>query len=378
MVARMSPLFELTTTALSFVLVIGAITAFFMGLIGMVQNDIKRVVAYSTLSQLGYMTVALGASAYSAAVFHLMTHAFFKALLFLAAGSVIIAMHHEQDMRKMGGLKKYMPITYWTSLVGSLALIGFPFFSGFFSKDSIIAAVGYSNTAGASFAHILVLAGVFITAFYSFRMFFLVFHGEERMDDHTKEHLHESPWVVTVPLIALAIPSVLAGFLMDPIVVGDFFKGVITVLPEHDSLAEVRKHASHGALAFVLHGFATPVVYLALGGVIAAWFIYMRRPDIADWFADKFSFVHKLLMNKYYLDDFNQTAFAGGATKLGGLFSKYGDTKFIDGLVVNGSAGLVGLTAGVVRKIQRGFLYEYAFAMIFGLIALIGWFVLRV
>ena len=378
MVARMSPLFELTTTALSFVLVIGAITAFFMGLIGMVQNDIKRVVAYSTLSQLGYMTVALGASAYSAAVFHLMTHAFFKALLFLAAGSVIIAMHHEQDMRKMGGLKKYMPITYWTSLVGSLALIGFPFFSGFFSKDSIIAAVGYSNTAGASFAHILVLAGVFITAFYSFRMFFLVFHGEERMDDHTKEHLHESPWVVTVPLIALAIPSVLAGFLMDPIVVGDFFKGVITVLPEHDSLAEVRKHASHGALAFVLHGFATPVVYLALGGVIAAWFIYMRRPDIADWFADKFSFVHKLLMNKYYLDDFNQTAFAGGATKLGGLFSKYGDTKFIDGLVVNGSAGLVGLTAGIVRKIQRGFLYEYAFAMIFGLIALIGWFVLRV
>ncbi len=378
MVARMSPLFELTTTALSFVLVIGAITAFFMGLIGMVQNDIKRVVAYSTLSQLGYMTVALGASAYSAAVFHLMTHAFFKALLFLAAGSVIIAMHHEQDMRKMGGLKKYMPITYWTSLVGSLALIGFPFFSGFFSKDSIIAAVGYSNTAGASFAHILVLAGVFITAFYSFRMFFLVFHGEERMDDHTKEHLHESPWVVTVPLIALAIPSVLAGFLMDPIVVGDFFKGVITVLPEHDSLAEVRGHASHGALAFVMHGFATPVVYLALGGVAAAWFIYMRRPDIADWFADKFSFVHKLLMNKYYLDDFNQTAFAGGATKLGGLFSKYGDTKFIDGLVVNGSAGLVGLTAGIVRKIQRGFLYEYAFAMIFGLIALIGWFVLRV
>jgi len=306
------------------------------------------------------------------------THAFFKACLFLGSGSVIHAMHGEQDMRKMGGLKKYMPITYWTSLIGSLALIGFPFFSGFFSKDSIIEAVRHSHIAGSGIAFVLVLLGVFITAFYSFRLFFMVFHGEERMDKHTKEHLKESPWVVTLPLIALAIPSVLTGFLMDPIIVGDFFKGVITVLPEHDSLALVREHGSHGAVSFVLHGFQAPAVYLAFAGLGAAWFIYMRRPDIATTIAEKFSFVHKLLMNKYYLDDFNQTAFAGGATKLGGLFSKYGDTKFIDGLVVNGSAGLVGLTAGIVRKIQRGFLYEYAFAMIFGLIALIGWFVLRV
>lgn len=378
MVSRMSPLFELSTAALSFVLVIGALTAFFMGLIGMVQNDIKRVVAYSTLSQLGYMTAALGASAYSAAVFHLMTHAFFKALLFLAAGSVIIGMHHEQDMRKMGGLKKYMPITYWTSLIGSLALIGFPFFSGFFSKDSIIEAVNHSNIAGSGLAYLLVLLGVFVTAFYSFRLFFMVFHGEERMDAHTKEHLKESPWVVTVPLIALAIPSVFAGYLMDPIIVGDFFKGVISVLPEHDSLAKVREHGSHGAVSFVLHGFKAPALYLALLGLGAAWYIYMKRPDIAKTAAEKFSFLHKLLMNKYYLDDFNQKTFADGARKLGGVFSKYGDTKFIDGILVNGSAGLVGLTAGIVRKLQSGYLYSYSFAMIIGLIVMIGWFVLRV
>ncbi|HEC04702.1 MAG TPA: NADH-quinone oxidoreductase subunit L, partial [Thiothrix sp.] len=306
MVARMSPLFELSTTALSFVLIIGSITAFFMGLIGIVQNDIKRVVAYSTLSQLGYMTVALGAGVYGAAVFHLMTHAFFKALLFLAAGSVIIAMHHEQDMRKMGGLKKYMPITYWTSLIGSLALIGFPGFSGFFSKDLIIEAVHESHVPGAHFAYWMVLLGVFVTAFYSFRMFFLVFHGKERMDDHTKHHLKESPWVVTVPLIALAIPAVISGYLLDPMVVGDFFKGAIKGVGEHESLVSEISHHYHGIFPFILHGLSATPFWLAMGGLGSAWFIYMRKPEIAEWFYNKFRWIHTLLDNKYFIDDFNQ------------------------------------------------------------------------
>ncbi|HID83290.1 MAG TPA: NADH-quinone oxidoreductase subunit L [Chromatiales bacterium] len=377
MVARMSPLFELSTTALSFVMVIGALTAFLMGLVGIVQNDIKRVVAYSTLSQLGYMTVALGASAYAAGVFHLMTHAFFKALLFLAAGSVIIAMHHEQDIRKMGGLKKYMPITYITSLIGSLALIGFPGFAGFFSKDSIIEAVHHSTIPGSTLAYWAVLSGVFVTAFYSFRMFFLVFHGKERMDEHTREHLHETPWVVTGPLIALAIPSVLAGFLIDPIVVGDFFKGAIHVDQIHDSLHDVREHF-HGAFQFILHGVTQPPFFLAMGGLFSAWFIYLRKPEIADWAAEKFSWLHKLLLNKYWLDDFNQAVFAKGARGIGQALWSGGDRVLIDGLVVNGSAKVIGWVAGVVRHVQSGYLYHYTFAMIIGLIILLGWFVWRV
>jgi len=377
MVARMSPLFELSTTALSFVMVIGALTAFLMGLVGVVQNDIKRVVAYSTLSQLGYMTVALGASAYAAGIFHLMTHAFFKALLFLAAGSVIIAMHHEQDIRKMGGLRKYMPITYITSLIGSLALIGFPGFAGFFSKDSIIEAVHHSTIPGSTLAYWAVLSGVFVTAFYSFRMFFLVFHGKERMDEHTREHLHETPWVVTGPLIALAIPSVLAGFLIDPIVVGDFFKGAIHVDHVHDSLHDVREHF-HGAFGFILHGVTQPPFFLAMGGLFSAWFIYLRKPEIADWAAEKLSWLHKLLLNKYGFDDFNQAVFAKGARGIGQALWSGGDRVLIDGLVVNGSAKVIGWVAGVVRHVQSGYLYHYTFAMIIGLIILLGWFVWRV
>ena len=376
MVARMSPLFELSTTALSFVMVIGALTAFFMGLVGIVQNDIKRVVAYSTLSQLGYMTVALGASAYAAGIFHLMTHAFFKALLFLAAGSVIIAMHHEQDIRKMGGLRKYMPITYVTSLIGSLALIGFPGFAGFFSKDSIIEAVHHSSIPGATLAYWLVLIGVFVTAFYSFRMFFLVFHGKERMDEHTRQHLHETPWVVTVPLMALAVPSVLAGFLIDPVVVGDFFKGVIHVDPARDTLHAVREHF-HGAFAFMLHGMTQPPFFLAMAGLFSAWFIYLRKPEIADWAAARFSWLYRLLQNKYGFDDFNQAVFAGGARLLGEGLWRGGDRVVIDGLVVNGSAKVVGWAAGIVRHLQSGYLYHYTLAMIIGLIALLGWFVWR-
>ena len=375
MVSRMSPLFELSTTALSFVLVIGAITALFMGFLGLVQHDIKRVVAYSTLSQLGYMTVALGASAYSAAIFHLMTHAFFKALLFLAAGAVIIAMHHEQDMRKMGGLKKYLPITYWTSLIGSLALIGFPGFAGFFSKDTIIEAVHASSIPGSGFAYIAVLAGVFITALYSFRMFFLVFHGKERMDEHTREHLHEPPAVVTVPLIMLAIPSVLAGYVISDVVFGDYFGNAIYVAAEHDVLAKLGE-TYHGVWGFVLHGIKGPAFWLAMGGLFSAWFIYMKRPQIADMAEQKLSWLHKLFERKYFMDDLYIKVFAAGGRSAGSVFWKFGDVKFIDGLLVNGSAAAVGWFASVVRHIQTGYLYHYAFAMILGLLFFISWVLL--
>ena len=374
MVARMSPLFELSNTALSFVIVIGAITAFFMGLLGVVQNDIKRVVAYSTLSQLGYMTVALGASAYAAGIFHLMTHAFFKALLFLGAGSVIIALHHEQDIRKMGGLRKYMPITWITMLIGSLALIGTPFFSGFFSKDTIIEAVHHANIPGAGIAYWAVLLSVFVTALYSFRMYFLVFHGKPRMDDHTREHLHESPWVVTGPLIALAFFSVVAGYVIDPLVFGDFFKGVIYVSPEHPGLAHVAEHF-HGATSFVLHAFGGPAIYLAIAGVFTAWYVYMKNPDLADNVRRRFNGLYTVLVNKYYADDFNEVVFAGGARGVGQLLWKIGDVLIIDGLIVNGSAKVVGWTAAVVRKIQTGHLYTYAFTMIIGLLFILSWFV---
>ncbi|MBD3670953.1 MAG: NADH-quinone oxidoreductase subunit L [Gammaproteobacteria bacterium] len=378
MVARMSPLYELSETALSVILVIGSITALFMGLLGIVQNDIKRVVAYSTLSQLGYMVVALGASAYAAGVFHLMTHAFFKALLFLAAGSVIIAMHHEQDMRNMGGLKKYMPITYWTMLIGSLALIGFPGFAGFFSKDAIIEAVHHSEIAGAGFAYFSVVVGVFITAFYSFRMFFLVFHGKERMDEHTRSHIHESPWVVTVPLIALAIPSIIIGAIyIGPMLFGDFFTGAIFVLPEHDVLGEIGQGYS-GWGGFILHGMQGIAVYLALAGAGAAWYLYMKRPDIPTMFKEKLSIVYKVLDNKYGFDDFNEKFFAGGSRRLGGALWGVGDVKIIDGFVVNGTAKGVVWLAGVLRNLQSGFLYHYAFAMIIGLLLLIILFVMTI
>ena len=374
MVARMSPLFELSETALSFVLIIGAITALFMGLLGIVQNDIKRVIAYSTLSQLGYMTVALGASAYAAGIFHLMTHAFFKALLFLGAGSVIIAMHHDQDIRNMGGLRKYMPITWFTSLIGSLALIGTPFFSGFYSKDTIIEAVHHSQTPGAGIAYWAVLVGVFITALYSFRMYFLVFHGKPRMDEHTRKHLHETPWVVTLPLILLAIPSVLAGYLIDPVVFGDWFNGVLHVDPRHDVLSGIGEHY-HGPLSFVLHALAGPAVYLAAAGVATAWYIYMKNPAIADNVAQRFRGLYTLLVNKYYADDFNEAVFAGGARGVGQLLWRIGDVLIIDGLIVNGSARVVGWVASVVRQVQSGYLYHYAFSMIIGLLLMLFWFV---
>ncbi|WP_137173404.1 NADH-quinone oxidoreductase subunit L [Massilia sp. HP4] len=419
MVSRMSPLFELSDGALSFIIVIGSITALFMGFLGIIQNDIKRVVAYSTLSQLGYMTVALGVSAYSVAAFHLMTHAFFKALLFLGAGSVIIGMHHDQDMRNMGGLRKYMPITWITSLIGSLALIGTPLFSGFYSKDSIIEAVHASTLPGSGFANFAVLAGVFVTAFYSFRMYFLVFHGEERFgkahahdhhDDHAhhktaahdhadphahhdsdahheEEHddhghhglapgqkPHESPWVVTLPLILLAIPSVVIGYLaIGPMLHGKFFDGVITVNPAHPAMAELGE-MFHGAGAMALHGLQTAPFWLALAGVVAAYYCYMVNPRVPACFYAKLKPLHTLLDNKYYMDAFNQKFFAGGALGVGKGLWNVGDRGLIDGLVVNGSAKLVGWFSTVTKRAQTGYIYHYAFVMIVGVLAAMLYF----
>jgi len=375
MVARMSPLFELSTTALSFVMIIGATTALFMGFLGLVQNDIKRVVAYSTLSQLGYMTVALGASAYGAAVFHLMTHAFFKALLFLGAGSVIIAMHHEQDMRKMGGLRKYLPITWITALIGSLALIGTPGFAGFFSKDSIIEAVGLSTIPGSGYAYFAVLAGVFITALYSFRMYFMVFHGKERMDEHTRSHLHEPSWVVTLPLVLLAIPSVIIGYMfVGDMAFGNFFGDAIFVLPQHDVLGELAKEF-HGPAAMMLHSLKTLPFWLAVGGVGTAWFLYMKRPDLPAVIQQKLSLLHTIFINKYGFDKFNEIVFAGGSRGLGNFLWKYIDVKLIDSFIINGSAKTVGWVSLIMRRMQTGYLYTYAFAMILGLCALLAIFV---
>jgi NADH-quinone oxidoreductase subunit L len=373
MVARMSPLFELSPTALSFVLVIGATTALFMGFLGIVNNDIKRVIAYSTLSQLGYMTVALGASAYSAAIFHLMTHAFFKALLFLAAGSVIIAMHHEQDMRRMGGLRKHLPWTYWTALVGALALIGFPGSSGFFSKDALIEAVGESHLAGARYAEFCITAGVFVTALYTFRMIFMTFHGAERMDAHTREHLHESPAVVIVPLVLLAIPSALAGwFTVGKVLFGGFFAGAIAVRPEHNVLRTLA-HEFSGPLAFTAKAFAGLPLYLAAAGFATAWFLYLKRPELPARLRARLGPLYQVLDNKYWFDWFNENVIASGGRALGRLFFRVGDQLLIDGALVNGSARAVGWLAAVTRHVQSGYLYHYAFAMIIGLSALLAY-----
>ncbi|WP_447773842.1 NADH-quinone oxidoreductase subunit L [Variovorax boronicumulans] len=398
MVARMSPLFELSDTALSFILVIGAITALFMGFLGIIQNDIKRVVAYSTLSQLGYMTVALGASAYSVAVFHLMTHAFFKALLFLGAGSVIIGMHHNQDIRWMGGVRKYMPITWITSLLGSLALIGTPLFSGFYSKDSIIEAVHESHLWGAQFAYYAVLAGVFVTAFYSFRMYFLVFHGKERYDQnpdaHHDDHAHdahghddhghghdahkphESPMVVWLPLVLLAIPSVVIGFMtIDPMLFGSFFKDAIFVDgAKHHAMGEL-KEAFHGPVAMAIHGLQTAPFWLALAGVALSYYMYMMNPALPAAIKRTFGPVYRLLENKYYMDWFNENVIARGTRMLGTGLWKGGDQGLIDGTIVNGSWKVVGRVAGVIRWLQTGFIYHYAFAMLLGIFILMTYFV---
>lgn len=404
MVARMSPLFELSDTALSFVLIIGSITALFMGFLGVIQNDIKRVVAYSTLSQLGYMTVALGASAYSVAIFHLMTHAFFKALLFLGAGSVIIGMHHDQDIRNMGGLRKYMPITWLTSLIGSLALIGTPFFAGFYSKDSIIEAVAMSHIAGSGFAYFSVMAGVFVTAFYSFRMYFLVFHGEERFgknhdvaahlghggikgdeDEHHDAHglqpgekPHETPWVVTLPLVMLAIPSVVIGYVaIEPMLFGDYFRGAIYINTEAHPVLEELAHEFRGATAMALHSVRSPVFWLALSGVVLSWFFYLKRPSIPAAIKAASGPLYHVLENKYFFDKFNEVVLAGGARALGRGLWKGGDVGVIDGLIVGGAVRVVSGFSMLARIFQSGHIYHYAFTMIFGVCALLSFWLLR-
>ena len=400
MVARMSPLFELSATTLSFVTVIGATGALFLGILGMVQFDIKRVVAYSTLSQLGYMTVALGVSAYAGGIFHLMTHAFFKALLFLGAGSVIIAMHHEQDMRRMGGLAKHMPVTYGTMLIGSLALCGIPPFAGFFSKDAIIEAVHLSTIPGHGYAYACVVAGVFVTAFYTFRLIFMTFHGKPRFGvhgegahaapadesthdahDHGGAHGHaagppkESPWVVTVPLVALAIPSVLAGWIaIQPMLFGDFFGSSIFVLPQHAVLAELADEW-HGVGAFILHGLVSAPFWLAVAGIAAAAFLYLVRADLPGRIAKAAGPVYALLENKYYFDRFNDWFFAGGARRLGTFLKNVGDASIIDGFFVNGTARVIGWSSALMRHMQSGYVYHYAFTMIIGLFALLSWYV---
>ncbi|MBA3505002.1 MAG: NADH-quinone oxidoreductase subunit L [Betaproteobacteria bacterium] len=394
MVARMSPLFEFSDTALSFVTIIGATTALFMAFLGIVQNDIKRVVAYSTLSQLGYMTVALGVSAYSAAIFHLMTHAFFKALLFLGAGSVIIALHHEQDLRRMGGLRKYMPITYVTAVIGSLALAGIPPFAGFFSKDAIIEAVRLSQIPGHSYAYFAVMSGVFITAFYSFRMLFLAFHGAPRFTHHpahqvvhgetADEHGHgedgppkESPWVVTIPLILLAIPSVYTGWVyIEPLLFGDYFGSSIVVRPEHAVLAKLGAEW-HGVVAFVWHGFSSAPFWLAVAGIMTAWYCYIVNPALPARIRSRASAIYALLDNKYYVDSFNDWFFAGGSRAAGGFLSNVGDRAIIDGFFVNGSGRLVRWVSALLRQVQSGYVYHYAFTMIVGVFAFLTWWVIR-
>ena len=401
MVARMSPLFEMSQTALAVVLAIGAITAFFMGLLGLVQNDIKRVVAYSTLSQLGYMTVALGVSAYGAAIFHLMTHAFFKALLFLGAGSVIMAMHHEQDMRYMGGLRKYLPVTYWTALIGTLALVGTPLFSGFYSKDAIIEAAALAAERGGAafgYAHWCVLLGVFVTALYSFRLLYLTFHGKERFvveaptaaaadahgqpDDHAAhrpgvlEHApHESPWVVTVPLLLLAIPSVaVAWFTAKAMLFGDFFGASIVVDPNHDVLGEMA-HGFHGILAAAGHGLSQAPFWLALAGFAVATYLYLINPGAVVRVRSALSPLVRVLEKKYGFDELYQAVFARGSLLFGRGLWQIGDSALIDGGMVHGPAALVARASAVLRTVQSGYLYHYAFAMILGLIALLGAFV---
>jgi NADH-quinone oxidoreductase subunit L len=397
MVSRMSPLFELSTTALSVVLVIGAITALFMGLVAIVQNDIKRVVAYSTLSQLGYMTVALGASAYAAGMFHLVTHAFFKALLFLGCGSVIMGMHHEQDMRKMGGLKKYMPITYVTMFIGALASAGVPGFAGFFSKDAIIEAVHFSNTPGAAFAHFCVLACVFVTALYTFRLIFMVFHGKanfathegahaghghtEHAGDHDDAHHghgggtpHESPAVVTLPLILLAIPSVCAGWVIGSVLFGKYFDGAIFVAPEHDVLGRMAEHF-HGVVAMMTHALGTAPFWLSIAGIATAVYCYLINPALPVAIKRNFGWLHTILDRKYWFDEAYSLVFAGGARAFGKFFWKVGDVAIIDGLFVNGAARLVGWFSGVIRHVQSGFIYHYAFTMIIGVLLFLSlWF----
>ena len=379
MVARISPLMELSTTALSFVLVIGATGALFTGILALVMNDIKRVVAYSTLSQLGYMMVAMGISAYSAGVFHLLTHACFKALLFLGAGSVIIGMHHEQDMRKMGGLWNKMPITYVTFVIGSLALCAFPPFAGFYSKDTIIEATHLSQIPGSSYAYFCVLLGAMVTALYTFRSLFMTFHGKPRMDEHTLSHVHESPWVVWLPLVLLAIPSVILGYILYmPMLFNQpsLLSSSLFILPEHNVLAELA-HEVTSPLSTALHSVSSLTFWLTVAGAVISWVCYIAVPSIPGVLARYLSIIYSILLNKYGFDRFNDLVFVKGAKLMGCMFYKVGDQKMIDGLIVNGSGKLVQWFSSKGRTVQSGYLYHYATVMVLGLFGFLCWLILR-
>jgi NADH-quinone oxidoreductase subunit L len=378
MIARISPLIEFSTTALTVVLVLGATGALFTGILALVMNDIKRVVAYSTLSQLGYMMVAMGVSAYSAGMFHLLTHACFKALLFLGAGSVIMGMHHEQDMRKMGGLWKKMPITYLTFLIGSLALCAFPLFSGFYSKDTIIEVAHLSKIPGSSYAYFCVTLGAMVTALYTFRSLFMTFHGTPRMDKHTWEHVHESPWVVWLPLVILAVPSVVLGYILYMPMLFDqptLLASSLYVAPEHNVLAELR-HEVTSPLVSALHAFVGIPFWITLAGALIAWVCFCAAHTIPTVLAQRFSLMYKVLLDKYGFDRFNEFFFVRGSKGMGSLFYNVGDRTLIDGLVVNGSGRLVRWFSGKGRVIQSGYLYQYATVMVLGLLGFLCWLIL--
>jgi NADH-quinone oxidoreductase subunit L len=377
MVARMSPMFEYAPQILSMILIIGGTTAFFTGLIAVVQNDIKRVIAYSTLSQLGYMAVALGISAYDVAIFHLITHAFFKALLFLAAGSVIIAMHHEQDMRKMGGLARMLPITYMTFMIGSLALCAIPPFAGFYSKDTIIEATHLSHIYGASYAYLCVLAGAFVTPLYTFRALFMTFHTTPRMDEHTKNHIKESSWVVWLPLVLLAVPSIVAGGMLikkmlyaQPTLLGN----TIFVLPEHNVMEHLATEF-HGATRMALNAGLTLTLWVSIAGIVTAWLFTAYRPQWSTWFVHRFAWLYSILVRKFGFDQFNEVVFVEGTQETGHLFYDVSDVKLIDGVMVNGSGRIVRWVAKTARKVQTGYLYHYALAMVLGVVVFLLYFV---
>ncbi|OGT67102.1 MAG: NADH-quinone oxidoreductase subunit L [Gammaproteobacteria bacterium RIFCSPHIGHO2_12_FULL_45_9] len=378
MVARMSPLYEYSPAILSCILIIGGTTAFFLGLVALVQFDIKRVIAYSTISQLGYMAVALGASAYDAAIFHLLTHAFFKALLFLAAGSVIIAMHHEQDMRKMGGLAAYLPVTYLTFMIGALALSAIPPFSGFFSKDAIIEAVNLSTLPGARYAYYCVLFGAFITPLYTFRALFLTFHTKERINHKLRGQIHESPWVVLIPLVALAIPSIVIGQMLvgpmlfaQPTLLGDS----IFVLPEHNVLEQMAR-SYVGASKLALDAGAHLTFWFAIAGMVVAWLFIAVYPQWTEALKLQFHWLYRVLVSKFGFDDFNRVVFVDGTVDLGGVCYEVSDVKLIDGVCVNGSGRLIAWLARTARRAQTGYLYHYALSMVIGLLVFLLWFIL--
>jgi NADH-quinone oxidoreductase subunit L len=377
MVARMSPLFELSQTALTMILVVGSTGALFLGLLAFVENDIKRIIAYSTMSQLGYMMAANGASAFSAGIFHLLTHGCFKALLFLSAGSVIVAMHHEQDLRNMGGLRKYLPITYLCFLVGAISLAAIPPFSGYFSKEAVIEAVRLSYIPGAHYAYYCLLAGSFVTAFYIFRAFFMAFHGKERMDEKLRRHLKESHWTLLTAMVSLAIPSICLGGIMVHSILYEtpgLLGKSIYISPQFDVLADMAGKF-HGVMNQTYQAFTSTPFWFALSGVFFAWLVVIRQPACFDRLSQYLSIFRLILTRQYGLDWFSDTVVARGSRGIADFFFKTGDSKIIDHFLINGSGRGVTWMSNIVRRMQSGYLYHYAFVMILGLLGLLWWLI---